>query len=190
MAKQLDLFDILNEPSIIIHSELFPNSESDEVEFKSAEGGFPKDFWKSYSAFANTNGGIIVLGVKEKKGKFIFDGLTEEQIIKYQKDFWNNINNPSTISINLLKNYDVKEFSLEGKKVLAFNIPPAVRKQKPVHLTSNPFNNTYKRNYDGDYSCKDEEVRRMLADADLSFSPDSRILQGFTIDDWTCYFIL
>ena len=86
MAKQLDLFDILNEPSIIIHSELFPNSESDEVEFKSAEGGFPKDFWKSYSAFANTNGGIIVLGVKEKKGKFIFDGLTEEQIIKYQKD--------------------------------------------------------------------------------------------------------
>ena len=162
---------------------LFPNSESDEVEFKSAEGGFPKDFWKSYSAFANTNGGIIVLGVKEKKGKFIFDGLTEEQIIKYQKDFWNNINNPSTISINLLKNYDVKEFSLEGKKVLAFNIPPAERKQKPVHLTSNPFNNTYKRNYDGDYSCKDEEVRRMLADADLSFSPDSRILQGFTIDD-------
>ncbi len=67
--------------------------------------------------------------------------------------------------------------------MLAFNIPPAERKQKPVYLTTNPFKNTYKRNYEGDYTCKDEEVRRMLADADLSFSPDNRILEGYTMQD-------
>ena len=41
--------------------------ENSEVEYKSAAGGFPKaEFWRSFSALANTNGGIIVLGVKEK----------------------------------------------------------------------------------------------------------------------------
>lgn len=183
MAKQLELFNMHFESTFQIQSDLFPSSESDELEFKSAEGGFPKDFWKTYSSFANTNGGIIVLGVKEKKGYFLYDGLSEENINKYKKDFWNGVNNPKNISLNIMKNNDVVEYNLEGHKVLCFNIPPAERKQKPIHLTPNPFGNTYKRNFEGDYVCKDEEVRRMLADADLSFSPDSRILEGYTLND-------
>ncbi len=183
MDRQLSIFDVLNEPAFLIHSKLFPDTESDEIEYKSAKEGFPVDFWRTYSAFANTNGGVIVLGVKERKNQFTFDGLTDEQIVKYQKDFWSGVNNLKTVSVNLLKNEDVKEFVLQDKKVLVFNIPPAERKHKPVHLTPNPFKNTYKRNYEGDYCCRDEEVRRMLADADLSFIPDSRILEGYTFND-------
>lgn len=41
-------------------------TESFDLEFKSAKGGFPKSFWESYSSFANTEGGIIVLGISEK----------------------------------------------------------------------------------------------------------------------------
>ena len=34
-------------------------------------GEVPEDFWKSYSAMANTDGGIILLGVQEKpRGRF------------------------------------------------------------------------------------------------------------------------
>jgi len=183
MAKQLDLFNSLNQPEDLIYTEVFPEAESDEVEFKSAAKGFPKDFWRTYSAFANSGGGIIVLGVKEKNNKFIFDGLSDELIEKYKKEFWNNVNNPSTVSVNLMTKSDVKEYSLNGIKLLLFHIPVADRKHKPVHLTTNPFKNTYKRNYEGDYVCKDEEVRRMMADADLSFSLDSRILDGYTIND-------
>lgn len=51
-------------------SELMRNRETAEVEFKSAKGGFPKSFWETYSAFANTHGGTIVLGIKEKDGVF------------------------------------------------------------------------------------------------------------------------
>ncbi len=71
MAKQLEIFDLFNQPDDIIISEVFPNAESEEIEYKSAKGGFPVDFWKTYAAFANTSGGIIVLGVKKKKGNFI-----------------------------------------------------------------------------------------------------------------------
>ncbi len=183
MAEQLDLFSELNHPDHLIYSDVFPDIESDEIEYKSASGGFPKDFWKTYSAFANSGGGVIVLGVKEKNNKFHFDGLSDELIEKYKKEFWNNVNNPTNISVNLLTNQDVKEYSIEGSKVLAFHIPVADRTKKPVYLTLNPLKNTYKRNYEGDYLCRDEEVRRMMADADLSFSPDSRILDGYSIED-------
>ena len=183
MFLQLELFDGNNNPNILNTLEMFPNTESEDVEFKSASGGFPKDFWKTYSAFANTSGGIIILGVKERNGEFIYDGLTDDQINNYKKEFWNNVNNPNTISVNLLNNNDVKDLKYDNKKVLCFNIPPAERTQKPVYLTLNPFKNTYKRNYEGDYICRDDEVKRMISDSDLSNSYDSKILENFTIDN-------
>lgn len=45
-------------------THLMNGVENAEVEFKSAKGGLPESFWESFSAFANTNGGIIVLGIK------------------------------------------------------------------------------------------------------------------------------
>ena len=58
----------------------FNLDESAQVEFKSAKGGFPGSLWESYSAFANTDGGVIVLGVLEKNKQFYFDGLGNEQV--------------------------------------------------------------------------------------------------------------
>ena len=59
---------------------LCDKGENVDVEFKSALGGFPNSFWETYSAFGNTEGGIIVLGIKEKGHKFTPDHLTPEQV--------------------------------------------------------------------------------------------------------------
>ena len=40
-------------------------AEDAELEFNGAKGGFPGSFWETYSTFANTGGGIIILGVKK-----------------------------------------------------------------------------------------------------------------------------
>lgn len=44
--------------------------ENDELEFKSAKGGLPGSFWETYSSFANTNGGLIILGIREKQSNY------------------------------------------------------------------------------------------------------------------------
>lgn len=52
-----------------------------------AMGGFPhKEFWPTYSSFANTDGGVIIIGVKEKNGNFYSEGLSAETVEQYEKN--------------------------------------------------------------------------------------------------------
>ena len=162
---------------------LLNQTECDDIVFKSAAGGFPSSFWETYSAFANTDGGTIVFGVKETNGKFSLNGLSEEQIEKYKKDFGNGVNNPSTISCNLKNENNVRDAEYKGYRFLLFFIPRASKDQRPVFKTTDPYNGTYKRNYEGDYKCSKKEVRRMFADADEQHPADSRILKNYTMDD-------
>ncbi len=183
--KQLHLFDLGDEFSIysILTTNVLPN-ENFEIEYKLASNGFPREFWKSYSAFANTVTGIIVLGVKEKRDEFVIEGLSDDQISTYQKQFWDECNNPNTVNRNLLSNTDIRVIEVKDKKLLTFRIPFASRTERPVYLTRNPFGNTYKRNHEGDYRCTDDEIKRMLADSSAELKRDSVILENFTVKDF------
>ena len=159
--------------------------EGAEVEYKSAKGGFPQSFWSTFSAFANTDGGTIVLGVKEKNETFVPDGLTEEQATAYRKKFWDDAHNKACVSIPLLVESDVEEIKTDGGSyLLVFHVPRAPWNLRPVYLTLNPFGNTYRRRHEGDYVCRDEEITQMISDANsLRSSSDARILRGYSIDD-------
>ncbi len=123
------------------------------------------------------------MGVEEKDNDFNVVGLRQDQIEKYKKEIWNILNDKSHVSSNILTEKDVVNGEYEGKHIIAINVPKAHHSEKPIYLTNNPFGNTYKRNYEGDYRCTDQEVRRMIADSDEKTPRDSRILTNYSLND-------
>ena len=161
-------------------------AEAYDLECKAAQGRdgngeLPEDFWKSYSAMANADGGIILLGVQEKpRGHFKSVGIKD--IERVRKALWDNLNNRKQISVNLLVEANIQSILLDGEVVLRVQVPRATRQLKPVHISSNPLGGTYLRRYEGDYQADDETVRRMLAER-VEDSRDERILKGFDFSD-------
>jgi len=142
--------------------ELIDIGESSELECKKAESQLPKSIWETYSSFANTNGGTILIGVEEIGNQLVVKGA---DVVKLQKEFWDNVNNRQKVSINILQNKDVFPIKLEEGSILQINIPRAMRQQKPVSVNANPYIGTYKRNHEGDYRCSKEEVDAMISES-------------------------
>ncbi len=148
---------------------------------RDGKGALPDDFWPTYSAMANADGGVVILGLRERQGRFEPVGL--ENPDKVRTELFNNLNNRQKVSINLLTDSHVREWAVEGKTLLVIEIPRASRQQRPVYLTTNPLNgNTYRRLNEGDRPLADEDVKRMLAEQ-VEDSRDSRILSHFGLKD-------
>lgn len=159
--------------------------ESSRLEVKSARGGLPNSLWESYSAFANSDGGVIVLGVKEnpKDGALHVEGL--DDVHKLMKDFWNTVNNRQKVSSNILTDSMAVPEKLEGKDVIVINVPRAERTSRPVYVGSDPRTGTYRRNFEGDYHCSLEEVALMIRDSAL-VTDDNKLLTDLDVSVF-CY---
>lgn len=156
--------------------------EGVDLEFKGARGGLPRDLWETYSAFANTQGGTLWLGVTQRDNQLDLHGVPDAE--KLAQDFWNLVNNRGKVSINLLREQDVQILALpdSAARVIRIVVPRADRRQRPVYIGTDPFRGTYRRNFEGDFICTEDEVRRMFADR-AEEPADSRILAGFSLDD-------
>ena len=87
---------------------LIRQGEVVHTECKDASGGLPDSLWESYSAFANTDGGVILLGVNEVGGKFSIADYHGRQGIVVEKKFNEiKVSNPGTMRIS-------KEIAIEG----------------------------------------------------------------------------
>ena len=161
-------------------------AEDGEVEAKAAQGKdgrgeLPKKaFFETYSAFANTNGGWVYLGVAERDGQFFAVGLGD--VGKVQQELWKALNDTNRVSVNLLSAQDVEVVECEGRQVLRVHVPRASRQQRPVYVGLNPLMGTYRRGYEGDYRCREDAVRRMLAEQSED-SRDARLLPKYGLED-------
>ena len=159
---------------------LLAKSETDAVEFKLAKGGVPASFWESYSAFANTDGGVIILGVKEDGGKHSVVGVANAN--KLVADVWNAANNPQRVSANVLFNHQVYKVDYQGKALVIVEVPRAERTERPVYVGHDVFRGTFRRNGEGDYHCSQEAVEAMIRDK-CPETADTCLMEDMTIAD-------
>ena len=164
---------------MIDFSKIEQYRENNRIEAKKALGGLPRSVWETYSAFANTYGGIILLGVEELADKSFctVDLPAPEKLIK---EFWDIVNNPNKTSVNVLSSKDVFVQEVDGDHIVVINVPRAERSYKPVYVDGNPLN-TYRRNGEGDYRCTREEYQAMVRDASVK-TQDMLVLDEMDVD--------
>ncbi len=156
------------------------------LECKRAEGGLPGSMWETYSAFANTNGGYILLGVSEnyaeksRSKRFSITGV--ENADKVCQDLWNIVNNKEKVNVNLLHDEDVQIVNTDDKEIVVVKVPRADYNVRPVYINNNMMRGTFRRNHEGDYHCAEQMVRMMVRDA-YEDGNDRLFLEHYTMDD-------
>ncbi|MDR1206276.1 MAG: putative DNA binding domain-containing protein [Peptococcaceae bacterium] len=165
-------------------SQLHKYREGNRLEAKKAAGGLPRSVWETYSSFANTNGGVILLGVEETEDKSLHViGLPEPE--KLAGDFWNGVNNHRHVNVNILTDRNVRIETADGKRIIVIDVPRAERRDKPVYIGRDFLSGSFRRNGEGDYHCTHEEVRGMLRDQ-TDATQDLRVLEQLGLDAIDC----
>lgn len=138
--------------------------ENNRIEAKRSSGGFPHSLWETYSSFANTLGGVILLGVEEYKDTSLHAvDLPERE--KLVEKFWATVNDKKKVSAKILTEKDVQLAEYQGKRIIIITVPRAERCDRPVYIGGDPYNGSYRRNGEGDYLCTRSQVNSMLRDA-------------------------
>jgi len=160
--------------------QIIAKCEDAQLEVKKAAGGIPESLWESYSAFANTNGGVILLGVEERNKKFVISGVDNAQ--QKIKNIWDTLNNRKKISENILMEKHIYIQSVEDKDVIVIEVQRADRHDKPVYINNDVLGSTFRRNFEGDYRCSKQSVKAMLRDqSDLPI--DGAVFDELTWED-------
>ena len=143
-------------------SQITHYRENNRLEAKLATGGLPHSIWESYSAFANTYGGVILLGVEELPDHSLrVQGLLDPQELVEQ--FCALLSDPKVVSVNLLKEEDIQILHVDGGDIVAIFVPMAERDQLPVYIGGDLVRGSYRRSGDGDYHCTQAERNAMLS---------------------------
>lgn len=155
--------------------------ENNRIEAKRALGGLPYSVWETYSSFANTMGGVILLGVEEGKDKS-FHAVDLPNPQKLVDKFWRQLNDTRRVSVNILTKNNVRVVRVGGKRIVVIEVPRAHRADKPVYIENDMMHGTYRRGGEGDYRCTPEEIAAMRRDA-AERSQDMNLLEHLSISD-------
>ena len=155
--------------------------ENNRIEAKRALGGLPKSIWETYSAFANTLGGVLLLGVEEQPDKSFrtVDLPDPERLVR---EFWELLNDPHKASVNLLTSSDVRIETVNGNRIIVIRVPRAERFDKPVYVDGDVNTGSYWRSGEGDHRCTPEQIEAMRRDAAVR-TQDMRLLRTLTLED-------
>ena len=142
-------------------TDLLTISEKLHCELKEVRCGVPKSIYESISAFANTEGGKIYLGVSENKPYNKIVGVSNPE--QYKKDIINTVHNKTKVSYPVIEDGDIEIKNIEGKKIVIVNVNEAPKSIKPVFLNGS-LSESFGRSGDGDYLLTKNQIKYLLND--------------------------
>lgn len=146
--------------------ELDDLREGQYLEFKEAAFSLPRDMWETYSAFANAEGGEIVLGVREDKEshRFYLDGVPNpDDLIA---EFWSTVRNKQKVERDVMLFDGVETVRANGVDLVVVSVPRAERGEKPVRVYDRSEKSfvAYVRRGPGDFKATDSDISLMRYD--------------------------
>lgn len=150
-------------------------NDTQHYEVKEAARKLPESLIDTLSAFSNGDGGTIILGISEKNGFTPVEGFNARAMQEAV--------NAECEKLTPRVRPDIAIIPFEGVNVLAAEIPPMPRKDKPCYIaTKGRYQGSYIRSGDGDRKLTQYEVDRLIEDhTQPTF--DNDIVPDATIDD-------
>ena len=145
---------------LLEHTELL--KENEYIEAKAALGGLPESIWETYSAFANTYGGYILLGVAERKDKSLYTvNLPYPEVIA--DSFIRDLGDRRIVSADVLRSGDVRIMTVDGNRIVVIHVPHARPCHRPVYKGGSVYHGSYRRVGESDIQMGKAEVNWELA---------------------------
>ncbi len=140
--------------------------EYGQIECKESAWQLPRDVWETVSAFANTNGGTLLLGIAEQGGRFEVAGLVDA--VKTQQDLVSGLREILNVPIAAQVEPLVVTVGDEERVLLSAYIPEAIAYQKPVYIRRQGLDKgCYKRVGGHDMPCTEDDLARFFQDRAL-----------------------
>ena len=163
-----------------VHDGIVNIKETDKIEIKKAGNRIPMSLYETYSAFCNTGGGYIILGLEEiSNDKYKVVGINDPD--RYIDDLFNTLNNKNKVSYNALDSGNITIKDIDGSYIIIIEVPGVDYEYRPIYLDGN-VQRSFKRSNRGDKLCSLDEVYAMIRDADKR-PQDARIIKDIDYRD-------
>jgi ATP-dependent DNA helicase RecG len=130
-------------------------AEFEDVEVKAATGGLPESLLSTMSAFANTRGGLVVLGIDERTG-FSAVGVREPSAMR------DAVVDMAREKLTPALRPSVDIVSFEGTQLVVAEVMALDVRQQPCYVkTRGEYNGSYVRTGDGDHRLSVYELDRL-----------------------------
>lgn len=157
-------------------------TDDEFVEVKSSAEKLPNDIWESVSSFANTAGGLILLGLDEEDG---FKPVKHFDVKRVLDQFVTGIGDgdPAGARVAQAPAYHIQRLTFENSPVLAIDIEELEIDQKPCYIAGKGIvGGSYKRVDDKDVKLSPTEIYSFKNFLTPSYA-DRGVVESATVED-------
>lgn len=160
--------------------------DDDQVEVKAAGGGLPKSIWETVSAFANTDGGVLLLGLDESQGFAPAEGFAPDRVLN---QFRAGMGDAPTDQpkVQPVPNFRVRQYEIDAAPLVLIDIEPLrhddPRRTPPCFVIAQGIlRGSYKRVGDADKHLTPYELYLLDLAARHEDLTDREVVEGYGME--------